>query len=99
MGGKAQVARPTPPDIPIYGFTTAITFELTYLRFVYILDRKPLRWVLLPIILLLMSGTAEAEPKRASSPRSGAVEVVVGGGGGVSTVSTSLDLCVRHPVR
>ena len=90
------MARPTPPDIPIYGFTTAITFELTYLRFVYILDRKPLRWVLLPIILLLMSGTAEAEPKRDLSPRSGAV---VGGGGGVSTVSTSLDLCVRHPVR
>ena len=67
--------------------------KLTYLRFVYILDRKLLRWLLLPIILLLMSGTAEAEPKRGSSPRSGAVEVV-GGGRGVGGEYKSGLVCV-----
>ena len=94
MGGKgAGVETHATPDIPFYGFTTAIALKLTYLRFVYILDRNLLRWVLLPIILLLMSGTAAAELKRGSSPRCGAVEKLLVGGG-VSVVSTSLDLCV-----
>ena len=67
-----QVERPTPPDIPFNGFTTARNQKLAHLCFVYILDRELLPPVLLPKIVLLMSGMVKAELKTASSPRFGA---------------------------
>ena len=91
MGPKARVDRPTPPDIPFYGFTTARSLKLTYLWFVYILDTEILPSLPLPTMLFSMSVTADAELKTATSASFQAVEVV--GRGGVATVSTSLDLC------
>ena len=98
--GKVEVDKPTPPDIPFDGFTTA-SQNWSYLKFVYFLDMELFSWVLPTPALLRTTLRGSVRVRRMSVAKMWSVLRAVvcglfGGEGWRQAGRVQVWTCVRH---